>query len=142
MKYLLILAFAAIAAFASSVEIGQKFPHTNFENQHSQPLVVNDETQKIIIAYTKEAGEVVRNFLEQNEGYLEQNNAIYLTDVSAVPSFVMSMFMMPSFKKYDFEMGLVRDKAVANSLPREGGKLTIIELDNLEVASISFSQNL
>lgn len=142
MKYLLILAFAAIAAFASSVEIGQKFPHTNFENQHSQPLVVNDETQKIIIAYTKEAGEVVRNFLAQNEGYLEQNSAIYLTDVSAVPSFVMSMFMMPSFKKYDFEMGLVRDEVVANSLPTEGGKLTIIELDNLEVTSISFSQNL
>jgi len=142
MKSILILAFAAIAAFASGVEIGQKFPQLSFENQHEEQLLIDNDTKKVIIAFSKESGAIVKDFLDQNDGYLQQNSAIYLVDVSRVPSLVMSMFMMPSFRKYDFEMGLIKDKIFADSLPRQGSNLTIIELDNLEVTSIDFSKNL
>jgi len=105
-------------------------------------LQIDNDTKRVIIAFTKDRADIVREFLEKNDGYLQQNNALYLVDVNRVPSLVMSMFMLPRFQKYNFEMGLIKDKIFADSLPRQGSNLTIIELDNLEVTSIDFSKNL
>jgi len=142
MKKLIILAFAAIAAFANGLEIGQKFPFESFENQHGKELVVTNDTKKLIVAFTKKQGEIVKEFLVENKGYLKSNDAIYLTDVSSVPSFVMSMFMLPKFQEYEYEMGLIKDEAKAQVIPVNGEQLTIIELNDLTITAISFANKL
>jgi hypothetical protein len=142
MKKLIILAFAAIAAFASNLEIGQKFPFDSFENQHGKALVITNDTKKLIVAFTKKQGEVVKEFLAKNKAYLKDNDAVYLTDVSSVPSFVMSMFMLPKFKEYEYEMGLIKDEVKAQTIPVNGEQLTIIELNDFIITSISFTNKL
>ncbi|MGM0623729.1 MAG: hypothetical protein ACQESH_06875 [Campylobacterota bacterium] len=142
MKKLIIIAIAAVAVMANSLEIGQKFPYENFENQHGNMLAIDKSTKNVIIAFTKAQGKIVDTHLQKQKDYLQKTNSVYLTDVSNVPSFVMKMFMLPKFKQYDYEMGFVKDEVKAQTLPRKGENLTLIELDNLEITSIKFSKDL
>lgn len=142
MKKLIILAFAAIAAFASEIAVGQQFLETSFVNQHEKNLEITNDTKKVIIAFTKKSGSVVNDFLNENKGYLKDTQSVYLTDVSQVPSFVMSFFMLPKFREYYYEIGLVEDESISKLLPKKDEMLTIIELDNRKITSISFSKNL
>ena len=63
-------------------------------------------------------------------------------DASAVPGMIMSMFMLPKFKKYDYSIGLIEDEKEAGLFPQKENHLTVISLENHIVTHISFKQTL
>jgi hypothetical protein len=80
--------------------------------------------------------------LEANPNYLSENSALYLMDATAVPSIVMSMFMMPKFKKYSYAIGLLENEKDVAYFPKKEDQLTIITLNNLNVTAIAFKEKL
>ena len=118
------------------------FPTLKLKDQFEKEVVINAQTKQIIIAFTKAQGETMKAFLETNPHYLNDNNALYMMDATEVPSVIMSMFMMPKFKKYGYSVGLVEDKQTAQTLPKQNDKLTVLSLDNLRITQIDFKEAL
>jgi hypothetical protein len=55
---------------------------------------------------------------------------------------VMSMFMMPKFKKYSYSIGLLENEKDLAYFPKKPDLLTVITLDNLNVTAIDFKDKL
>jgi hypothetical protein len=142
MKSLILFLFFTLSLFAIDVKIGDAINITNVKDQFEKTMSIDSSVKKIILSFTKENGEIVKSFLEQNPNYLKDNNIKYLADLSGAPSFVLSWFMMPKFKKYNYSMGIVTDENKLKNIPRQNEKITIITLNNLKITNIEFVSNL
>lgn len=128
--------------FADVLKVKDKFPYDSFIDQFKKKLAITPQTKEIIISFSKKNGKAVKAFLQTHKGYLEKKQAVYLADVSSVPSLAMSLFMKPALKKYNFSVGLIEDEEIANILPHVEGKTTVISLDKMHIKSIKFIDNL
>jgi hypothetical protein len=128
--------------FADVLKEKDIFPYDGFIDQFDKKLTITHETKEIIISFSKQNGKAVKTFLETHKGYLKKKQAVYLADVSSVPSIVMSLFMKPALKKYNFSVGLVEDEEIAKVLPTVEGKTTVILLEKMYIKSIKFIDNL
>lgn len=142
MKFIVSMLVLSGLLFASSFSVGDNLSSFSCENQFEKKMVVSPDTKKIIVAFSKEKGELVKQFLDKNPDYLKTQNAIYIADVSSAPAFVTSMFMMPKFKSYSFEMGVITDEAKALRFPRQDDMITVISLENYVVKNIEFKPTL
>jgi hypothetical protein len=144
MKYLLIAFMFLLphGLFAQPLSVGNTIEATQFKDQFEKNLTITAQTQQLIVVFSKVEGEKVKAFLETNPNYLRENNALYLMDVTPVPSMVMSMFMLPKFKKYTYPIGLIEDEKVLETLPKKEKFITLITLDNLKITAIEFKEAL
>ena len=131
-----------VSLFADVLQENGIFPNVKLKDQFEKEVVINAQTKQIIIAFTKAQGETMKAFLVTNPNYLNDNYALYMMDATEVPSVIMSMFMMPKFKKYGYSVGLVEDKQTAQTLPKQNDKLTVLSLDNLRITQIDFKEAL
>ena len=141
-KKLLLAALIPVSLLAEVLHENGIFPNVKLKDQFEKELAFNAQTKQIIIAFTKAQGETMKVFLEANPRYLSDNNALYIMDATEVPSVIMSMFMMPKFKKYGYSVGIVEDKQTAQTLPKQNDKLTVLSLDNLRITQIDFKESL
>ena len=128
--------------FADVLKVKDKFPYDSFIDQFKKKLAITPQTKEIIISFSKKNGKAVKAFLQTHKGYLEKKQAVYLADVSSVPSLVMSLFMKPSLQKNNFRVGLIEDEEIANILPQVEGKTTVIRLEKMHIKSIKFIDSL
>ncbi len=144
MKQLLLAAMLLLpfGLFADALKEGTPIQAPLIKDQFEKNVSITPQTKQIIIAYTKSHGDVMKAFLEANPNYLADNNALYLMDATSVPSVVMSMFMMPKFKKYSYSIGLLENEKDLSYFPKKEDRLTVITLDNLNVTAITFQEKL
>jgi hypothetical protein len=128
--------------FAEALTMGAPIQAPAIKDQFEKNVSITPQTKQIIIAYTKSQGDVMKAFLEANPNYLSENNALYFMDATSVPSMVMSMFMMPKFKKYSYSIGLLENEKDVVYFPKKTDLLTVITLDNLNVTAIDFKDKL
>ena len=142
MKITVLFLFLSASLLADVLKVDDKFPFHSFSDQFEKKLAITPQTKEIIISFSKKNGKDVKAFLESHKGYLKQNQAVYLADVTSAPSLAMSLFMKPALKKYDFSVGLIEDDVIAEKLPKAEGKTTVIRLEKLYIKSIKFVDRL
>jgi len=144
MKYFIcaLLVLLPFGLFADTLKEGTTIQAPVIKDQFEKTVSIAPQTKQVIIAYTKSQGDVIKAFLEANPNYLSENNALYLMDATAVPSMVMSMFMMPKFKKYTYSIGLLDNEKDVAYFPKKEDRITVISLENLNVTAIDFKEKL
>ncbi|WP_041958712.1 hypothetical protein [Sulfurospirillum arsenophilum] len=144
MKYFILAAMLLLpfGLFADALKEGAPIQAPVIKDQFEKNVSITPQTKQIIIAFTKSQGDVMKAFFEANPNYLSENSALYFMDATAVPSMVMSMFMMPKFKKYNYAIGLLENEKDAGYFPKKEDRMTVITLDNLNVTAISFQEKL
>ncbi|MBP1681065.1 MAG: hypothetical protein H6Q35_1404 [Proteobacteria bacterium] len=144
MKQLLfaVMLLLPFGLLADALKEGTPIQAPLIKDQFEKTVSVTPQTKQIIIAYTKSQGDVMKAFLEANPNYLSENNALYLMDATSVPGVVMSMFMMPKFKKYSYSIGLLENEKDVAYFPKKEDRFTVITLDNLSVTAINFQEKL
>ncbi|MEW6551111.1 MAG: hypothetical protein AB1389_03190 [Campylobacterota bacterium] len=142
MKFLVTILLASGLLFANQFKVGDNLSSFSCENQFEKKMAVAQSTKKMIVAFSKEKGEVIKQFLDKNPDYLKTQNALYIADVSSAPAFVTSMFMIPKFKSYSFEMGIIKDEAKATQFPKKDDMITVISLENGVIKNIEFKPTL
>lgn len=128
--------------FAQSLSEGSTIPPMQIKDQFDKNIVITAQTQQIIVAFSKEEGEKVKLFLEANPNYLHEKNALYMMDVTPVPGMVMSMFMLPKFKKYPYSVGMLEDEKVVEQFPKKDKFITLLSLENFKIIAIEFKEAL
>ena len=128
--------------FADVLKVKDKFLYDSFSDQFEKKLAITPQTKEIIISFSKKNGKAVKAFLQTHKGYLKKRQAVYLADVSSVPSLAISLFMKPSLQKNNFSVGLIEDEEIAETLPTVEGKTTVIRLKKMHIKSIKFINSL
>ncbi len=142
MKITVIFLLLYSAVFADVLKVKDTFPYDSFSDQFDKKLAITPQTKELIISFSKKNGKAVKAFLQTHKGYLEKRQAVYLADVSTVPSLVMYLFMKPALQKNNFSVGLIEDEEIANILPKVEGKATVIRLEKMYIKSIKFVESL
>ncbi len=142
MKIIVIFLLLYGVLFADVLNVKDTFPYDSFNDQFDKKVAITPQTKKIIISFSKKNGKAVKTFLQTHKGYLKKEQAVYLADVSSVPSLVMFLFMGPALKDNNFSIGLIEDEEIVEILPKVESKTTVISLDKMYIKSIKFVDNL
>lgn len=127
--------------FSSSVfafEAGTEIPSLELKNQFDEPMQISASTKKLIFTQDKKAATLMNEYLQENSKKLDEANAVFVSDISKMPSLVTKMFALPAMKKYPYKIALDREGEATKTWPREKDKLTFVELNNLKVVSIRY----
>ena len=115
-----------------------------FETQH----ILSPSTNKVVFAFAKEPAHVCNDFLNTKAPtYLKEHDAEFIADVSAAPSLIRSLFILPGLKDFKHTVLLLDDKNTAAPFRKnmDVEKIVVVFLKNneiTEVKTISTSEEL
>ena len=115
---------------------------TKFVDQFDNPIELNEKTELIIFTKDKGSSDIVNKiFTDLKVKNLDQYNALYIADISQMPSFVTKLFAMPKMRKYEYKIALDKDGLPTKELPAEQEKISVIKLNRLTLSETSFFNN-
>ena len=145
----LILAFAFIGCNSKSDEavqkaepklvVGKNLQGMTLKDQHDKTTTVPDDTKIIFFSFSKPTGHACNAFLETKPAnYLAEHKAVYVADVSAAPSIIKSMFILPDLKELKFPILLINDDTLSAEYSKGMDKeaIIVVELDNMNIKAI------
>ncbi len=142
----LIAAFLFIGCSSKAVEqnvepklvIGKNI-ELNLNDQHEKAQSIPADTKTLIFAFSKDSAHTCNDyFVTKAPTYLADNGAVFVADVSAAPSLIRSMFIMPGLKDFKHTVLILDDKSVAAGYraKMETEKIVVISVDNLKITGI------
>ena len=94
--------------------VGTTLSGTTLKDQFGTPHTIKQETTKLIFAFSKDAAHTCNDFFAtQTPTYLADHHSAFIADVSAAPSLIRSMFIMPGLKDFKHKVLLLDDKKQA-----------------------------
>lgn len=138
MKHLLLVSLLFTGTLLADFKVGDRLPAINLPDQFEKEHKVESKDRLVIMAFEKNISIAISDYLKaQPASFLETQHAKYISDISAMPSFITSMFAMPKMKKYPFPVMLINDD-FGKQFNRTEGKITIFKLKNHKIKSIDF----
>lgn len=125
--------------------INKSLSNLTLNDQFGKAHTLSSDTKTVIFAFSKDMGHLCNDFfVTQDIKYLENNQAIFVADVSAAPSIIRSMFIMPGLKDFDHRV-LVLDNEDTASSYKEGldaEKIVVVNLDNNIITNITTANSI
>lgn len=133
------------AARAAPLVPGAPTPSITLEDQHGKPVHVDGGTQRLLFSAERNVNDMVNKVLAaQPVGVLERQHAVYVADITAMPSLVTRLFALPKMRELPFSMGLVRDAAQVSQvadIPRQPGAATVLLFKDGKLSEILLARN-
>ncbi len=124
--------------------VGQSIADLKLNDQFEKPHTLNANTHKLIFAFSQDSAHICNDFfITKTPTYIEDHNAQFIADVSAAPSLIRSMFIMPGLKEFKHTVLLLDDKTIAAPYRKDMDveKVVIVYLDNGTISSIKTVDN-
>ena len=142
---LLLLPVWAARLHAAPLVPGAPTPTITVQDQHGKPVRVDASTQRLLFTAERGVNDMVSKVLAaQPVGVLDRQQAVYVADITAMPSIVTRLFALPRMRELPFSMGLVRDAAqVAQvaDIPRQPGAATVLRFEDGKLIEILLARN-
>jgi glycosylphosphatidylinositol transamidase (GPIT) subunit GPI8 len=128
------------ATATNGINIGSDISFTlpdQFDKAHS----LTEDTKKVIFVFAKATGHTVKAFLKkQNKDYLTKRDAIFVADISPMPTVIRNTFALPDLKKSDYSVLLIYDKTIAKQFKNEAeaDKIAVATVDNGTIKTIKY----
>jgi hypothetical protein len=140
-RTLLAIALVVSAAVAGeTLGAGDELPVLGLEDQHDQPLPIDETTKIVLFTRDMDASDFVKEELaEDGAAKLQAARAVFVADISRMPSIITKIFALPSLRKRPYRMALDRDGDATSGFPANDGQVTVLHLDNRAIARIEFA---
>jgi hypothetical protein len=126
---------------AASLSIGDKFTTFTLPDQFEKAHVVDETTHTIIVSFEKSTGADINAFLKAHKPeYLQEHHAVFIANISEMPSLITKLFAMPKMKKYKHTILIINDEENHQFLYQED-KITVYTIENGSVSSVDFVDN-
>lgn len=138
-KKLLLTIFLGVVAFANPLAVDSTVSELKIKDQFEKEHTLNANIKTILFASDKATSDMLRDYLlplSEKENILEKNNAVYIADISGMPSLISKYIALPKMKKYPFSI-LLLDETNKDNFTKEDGKIIVYTLDNLKVTNIT-----
>lgn len=113
MKTWICLALALLAASAHALESGERLAPWILNDQFDQPYSLDDDLRILLVARSMDGAKLVDAALAgQPKGYLEARRALFVADISGMPSLIGTLFAIPAMREYSYRVLLDREAQV------------------------------
>ncbi|MDF1882341.1 hypothetical protein JHD49_00125 [Sulfurimonas sp. SAG-AH-194-C21] len=119
--------------------VGKSLSGLTLQDQFEKEHTLKKNTKKVIFAFAKDAAHICNDYFETQEAsYLSQYNVEFIADVSAAPSIIKSLFILPGLKDFKHTVLLLNEKSVAAPFRKDMDteKITVVYLDDGKIKSI------
>lgn len=141
MKKILFIGLMTCSSLFGEIVLNQNLEPFELPDQFEKTHQISKDTKKLIFAYKKASGHLVKDYLVTKKAdYLSQKNAYYIADVSAMPS-IIRWFALPALKEYAYPILLIEDETLAAKYKDKKNieKIAVVTLDNLKVKNIQYA---
>jgi hypothetical protein len=109
------------------------------KDQHDQTVAINEQTNLILFAAGKSTSALMSKTLEDlPPTTLKDKKALYVADISGMPSFITKIIAIPKMQKRPYTIALLKDDALSKRFPQKDGAITVIKLKAGKVTDITF----
>jgi len=141
-KFLLLLSLSFVALSAKMVTLNSDISLLDkykFETPHARPMKIPHKTKLVIVAFEKDTGATVNDYLNsKGKYYLQKNQAIFIADIHKMPSVITRMFALPKMKKYKHLIYLHYGENFQGSIPNKDDEITLLRVQNRKVVGITY----
>ena len=138
MQKLVFFLLLCIYLNAATLKINDKISAFSLPNQFDKIHTVGSETSYIIVTFEKDDANLVSDFLSsKNSDFLNKNHAVFINDISCVPSVIVKMFTIPKMREYKYDILLIY-KENSKKFLEEENKTTIYFLENGFIKDVKF----
>ena len=117
----------------------QTLPNLILNDQHDQPQTISDDTRYLLFTADKDGANLADAVLDgQTAETLAAAGIRLVADISAMPGLVTALFALPKLRQRPYSILLGRTPDDTRDLPREPGKVTVIETDGGTVTALHF----
>ncbi len=144
----LLVAFTFIGCSSKSDEnknivpklvVGKSLADLHLKDQFGKEHTLNADTYKVIFAFDKTPAHTCNDFFNtQKPTYLQSHHVQFVADVSAAPSIIRSLFIMPGIKKFKHIVLLLDDKKTAAPYRKgiDTTKIVVVTVLNKKITDI------
>lgn len=137
-KKIVLATLLALGLNAASLNIDSSIVDIKIKDQFDKVHTLNSDVKTILFASDKGTSDMLRDYLlplSEKENILEKNSAVYVADISGMPSLISKFIALPKMKKYPFSILLLDDSNKENFV-KEDGKIIVYSLENGKVVKI------
>jgi len=123
-----------------SLVVGKSLQNLRLNDQFEKPHTLDADTKTLIFAFSKDMAHTCNDFFAtQTPTYLVDNHAEFIADVSAAPSLIRSMFIMPGLKDFKHTVLIFEEesKAAPFRAKMDTEKIVVISLNNGTITKIT-----
>jgi len=126
------------ALFSNSFDLNSNIGSFDLKDQFEKKHTVNADVKTIIFSAEKETSAGLNEFLSSKEkGFLETNNAVFIADISGMPSIISYLFALPKMKKYNYNVLLIEEENDKRFSKKEEN-LTVYTLEDGVIKNIQY----
>ncbi|SDT29714.1 FAD/FMN-containing dehydrogenase [Pseudomonas oryzae] len=113
MKAWLLLGLVLLVGSAQALETGERLPPWTLSDQFEQSYTLDDQLHILLVARSMDGAKLVKAALEgRPKGYLEARRALFVADISGMPSLIGKLFAIPAMRDYSYRVLLDREAQV------------------------------
>ncbi len=132
------VSFASANPSAGAARLGDTML-MELKDQHDQTVAINEQTNLVLFAAGKSTSALMSKVLEDlPPTTLKDKKAIYVADISGMPSFITKMVAIPKMQKRPYTIAILRDEAQSKLFPQKDDAITIIKLKSGKITEITF----
>ncbi|WP_345992252.1 hypothetical protein [Sulfurimonas sp. HSL-1716] len=125
---------------AGSLKVGDTISPSLFKSQFEKKISVADKNI-LIITWERSTTDDVNSFISKNLSFIKKQKTSIIIDVSTIPHFIFSSFVMPKLQKYSYEVLLNYDKRFEKSFPHRKNRITLLCLKESIIQKIFFEKS-
>ena len=138
LRKLILSIIISIFANGSALKIDDKISSFSLPNQFDKIHTIGSDVSIIMVTFEKESANLVNDFLSSKSiDFLDLNNAIFINDISSVPSVVIKMFTIPKMRDYKYDILLIYKENSKKFLEQEN-KITVYLLEKGFVKDVKY----
>lgn len=137
---ILITTLVLMSTLFAEIKVGEFFPKLTLVDQFNKKTEVKKKgSTTLLLSFEKDVSADIKTYLGAKEkGFLVENDMMYISDISSMPSFITRMFALPKMKKFTFKVSLIYDEKEATSINRQKGKVTVVRLKDNRIQKVTF----
>ncbi|MDQ7062123.1 MAG: hypothetical protein Q9M43_13795 [Sulfurimonas sp.] len=142
-KILLLLALSVSLFAVEPLKVGSSLSlldNYEYETPKGRMMKIPAESTLLLFAFEKDTGALVNDYLRtKNQYYIQKHKAVFVADISKMPTVITNMFALPKMKKYKHLLYLHYGKEFRHLVPHLDDKITLIRFTDGKVTNISFA---
>lgn len=136
-KIILTIAFSTLL-FSNSFDVNTNINSFTLLDQFDKTHLVDNKIKTIVVSFEKDTGADVNKYLSsQSSDFLEKHNAVFIANISEMPSLITKWFALPKMKEYKHNVLLIYDEEDKRFIKKEE-KSTVYKLENGVIKSITY----
>ncbi|AXX93696.1 hypothetical protein CPU12_08135 [Malaciobacter molluscorum LMG 25693] len=138
MKKIILIVCLVFFANAKEFHVKDNIGSFSLLDQFDTKHTINKNIKTIIVSFEKQTSKDINKFLNsKNATFLKEHNAVFIANISGMPTIITKLFALPKMKEYKHKILLIYDDADTRFKSVEG-KSTLYRLKNGVITQIKF----